>query len=268
MSGAQPMRSPRRSASRASAAASADVGRQRLLGVDVLADGERLRRDRGVHERRRQVEDDVDRADRRSARRRSRPRGRWPCRAPCACAWSRSAQATISNESNALAFSTYARLMTPQPDDSDSHATSPSIVMTAASERRASSSSVPTGSSCSTISHSTPSRAAAGDDALEADRAVADRAERVLAAHAEVLDVQQRPASEQRDRDRRRRTRPSRRRARGRLLAGSRSRNPCSTSASWLWYPSSRPRAAQPRPRRRRCAPSVAVVELRAGRPS
>ena len=72
------------------------VGGQGLLGVDVLADRERLHRDRGVHERRRQVEDDVDRWDRRSARRRSRPRGRWPCRAPSACAWSRSAQATIS----------------------------------------------------------------------------------------------------------------------------------------------------------------------------
>ena len=46
--------------------------------------------------------------------------------------------------------------------DPDFHATSPSMVMTAASERRASSSSAPTGSSCSTISHSTPARSAAG----------------------------------------------------------------------------------------------------------
>ena len=46
--------------------------------------------------------------------------------------------------------------------DPDFHATSPSMVMTAASERRASSSSEPSGSSCSTMSQSAPARAAAG----------------------------------------------------------------------------------------------------------
>ena len=57
-------------------------GRQRLLGVDVLAGLQRARGDRRVRQGRREVEDDVDRADPRSARRPSRPRARWPCRAP------------------------------------------------------------------------------------------------------------------------------------------------------------------------------------------
>ena len=85
-------------------------------------------------------------------------------------------------------------------NDPDFHATSPSMVMTAASERRASSSSDAHGL---VLLHDQPVHAGArrrGDDALVAHRAVADRAVRVLAAHAEVLDVDERAAAEQRDR--------------------------------------------------------------------
>ena len=61
MSGAQPSRSPRRSASATSSTASAASRRERLLGVDVLARRERRARHLRVREGRSQVEHDLDR---------------------------------------------------------------------------------------------------------------------------------------------------------------------------------------------------------------
>ena len=199
MSGAQPMRRPSRSASRASARRLVVGDRERLLGVDVLAGRERLPRDRDVRERRREVEDHVDRRigdqlvhahDREAAGLAERVR-------------LRAVEIGAGDELEGIERGRVLDVCAADhaaPDDPDVHATSPSIVITAASERRASSSSEPSVSSCSTISHSAPGLHGRRHDALVAHGAVADRAVGVRAARAEVLDVHERAASEERDR--------------------------------------------------------------------
>ena len=134
---------------------------ERLLGVDVLARRERPACDRDVRERRGEVEDHVDRRV--------------------------GDQLVHAHDGEAAGLAERARLLAVEigagdeleglertrvldvrsadhaaAHDPDVHAASPSIVTTAAYECCASPSSLPDGSSCSTISHSAPARAAAG----------------------------------------------------------------------------------------------------------
>ena len=153
--------------------------------------------------------------DRRDARGRSPSRARSP--APGRDRRRRRARTSRTR----VAFSTYARLMTPQPDDPDFHATSPSMVMT---RRERAARVLELGAAALVLLDDQPLDAGLDrrrHDALVADRAVADRAERVLAAHAEILDVHERPATRAARPDRRPRTTPSRHRARGRRRAAA-----------------------------------------------
>ena len=95
-------------------AAALDAGGQRLLGVDVLAGGDRLQRDVGVQVRRREVQDDVDVVAGEQLVRRARLR---PCsaRALGAASGSTSAQATKRSASSRGPFGRYCALTLPQP---------------------------------------------------------------------------------------------------------------------------------------------------------
>ena len=131
----------------------------------MLAGGERLPRDGRMHRGRRQVEDDVDRGigdelvDRRrleSVLRRELPGGR---RVDVRAGRHLEGVERGGVLDVVVADHTAA-------DDPDGrgpvHAASSSISSSATSERRAASSSGPSVSSCSTSSHSTPARTAAG----------------------------------------------------------------------------------------------------------
>ena len=168
---------------------------ERLLGVDVLAGGERLADDGAVHARRRQVEHDVDR---RVGQQLVDRRGREPV-----LLGQRARRARVDvgagddpNASKAGALRAYSRLMTPQP-------TMPTFTPPPAGRgaRRASgaaaSSVEPSASSCSTSSHSAPADGRR-QDARRSRRPLADAGRTTRRPVREVLDVHQRDATARR----------------------------------------------------------------------